>query len=53
MVFDVDQAAVLLNVHKSYVYVLIQSGALACVKLGKRRLVRREAITELLTANAA
>jgi excisionase family DNA binding protein len=46
----VEDAARLLNVGRSTAYDLIRSGRLRSVKIGRRRLVPRDALEELLTA---
>jgi len=44
----VEEAARLLNVGRSTVYDLIRSGRLRSVKIGRRRLVPRDALDALL-----
>lgn len=46
----VETATRLLNIGKSTTYDLIRAGRLRSVKIGRRRLVPREAIREMITA---
>jgi excisionase family DNA binding protein len=46
--FAVKEAAALIGVSRSMLYVLIKSGALRTIKLGGRRLIPRDEIEALL-----
>jgi excisionase family DNA binding protein len=46
----VEEAARLLNVGRSTAYELIRSGRLRSVKIGRRRLIPREALESLLAS---
>ena len=46
--FSVGEAAALAGLSVSFLYVLMERGALRSVKLGGRRLIPREALQELL-----
>jgi excisionase family DNA binding protein len=46
--FSVGEAAALAGLSVSFLYVLMERGALHSVKLGGRRLIPREALSDLL-----
>ena len=46
----VEEAARLLNIGRSTAYELIRSGRLRSVKIGRRRLIPREALESLLAS---
>jgi excisionase family DNA binding protein len=46
--FSVGEAAALAGLSVSFLYVLMERGALRSIKLGARRLIPREALQELL-----
>jgi excisionase family DNA binding protein len=51
--YNVPEVAEALRVHSSHVYRMLDSGELASIKIGKRRLVRVEAIDAFIDAHAA
>jgi excisionase family DNA binding protein len=52
LVYRVDEAAEALRLSRSAIYELIRSGQLRSVKLGRRRLVPVEALTEYVAASS-
>ena len=48
--FRPDEAAQVTGIRRTKIYELIASGQLRSVKIGKARLIPREALEELLTA---
>lgn len=51
--FNVPEVAEALRVHTSHVYRMLDSGELSSIKIGKRRLVRVEAIDAFIESHAA
>lgn len=50
-VLSVEQAACFLGVHRVTVYGLLRTGRLSSVKIGRRRLITRSAINDLLATS--
>ena len=53
LAYSVKDAAAAVGVSRGMLYELIASGQLPSTKLGSRRLIRREALVELLAKNEA
>lgn len=53
ILYNIPEVAETLCVHTSHVYRLVDSGELSSIRIGRRRLVRREAIEAFIDAHAA
>lgn len=51
MLFSVEEAAMMLSIHRSTVYDLVANGSLASLKIGRRRLISRHAMEQFIVAN--
>ncbi len=49
LLLSVDQAAQRLSIGRSLMYTLVMRGAIASVKVGRRRLVSRDAILQFVS----
>ena len=48
LLFSVDEAIAMLSISRSSFFLLLNSGRLASVKLGKRRLIPRQALEDFV-----